>query len=115
LCQFIKFHLGLPRPLRELPGRLVIVPITHPGSSSSLSWPFCISASSSSSLPSASSDHAISLELCPIATSISLNVVSGSLVFNPAYSVVYVSSCSCLIGTSPSWIRFLAPAVSCST
>ena len=53
---------------------LVIVPITQPGLSSSLSLPSSVSSSSSSSPSSPSSELARSLRLSPIAMSISSNV-----------------------------------------
>jgi len=63
---------------------LVIVPITRPGSASSLSLHCSVSSSSSSSPSSPSSELARSLRQSLIAPSISSHVVSGSLDVNPA-------------------------------
>jgi len=54
---------------------LVIVPITQPGLSSSLSWPCSVSSSSSSSTSSPWLEHARSLRQSPIATIICWNVI----------------------------------------
>jgi len=94
---------------------IVIVPITQEGSSSLLSLPCSVSSSSSSSPSSPSLEHARSLRLSPIPTSISAIVFSGFLNVNPVSSACIISSCSCWTAASASWTRFLAPAVSLST
>jgi len=96
---------------------LDIVPITQPGSSSSLTLPCSVSSSSSASSSPSSSllEHAISLRLTPIAYNISLNVLSGFLVVYPHFSAFVITSCSCMIAVSASWTRILATAVFWST
>jgi len=94
---------------------LLIVPITQPGSSSSLSLPHSVSLSYSSFPSSPSSELARSLRLSPIVTSISSNVFSGSLYVNPAISACFLLSCSCWNAASASSTRFLATAVSLTT
>jgi len=95
---------------------LEIVPITQPGSSSSLSLPSSVSSSTSSSAPSSTSlQLPRSLRLSPIAFNISLNVFSGFLVVDLAFSAYLISSCYCIIAVSASSTRLLRPAVSRST
>ena len=96
---------------------LKIVPITQPGSSSSLSLPSSVSSSSSSSsFPSSSSSElARLLKLSPIAFNISSSVISGFVVVDLAFSTLNICSCSCIIAVSPSWTHFLATVVSLST
>jgi len=94
---------------------LVIVPITQPCSSSSLSLPCSVSSSSSSSPSSPSSELGRPLRLSAIANSSSWNIFSGFLVVNPASSACVISSCSCWTAAAASPTRFLAPAVSLST
>jgi hypothetical protein len=95
LSQFVELHLLLPNSLHALLDLLVIVPITQPGSSSSLTLPCSISSSSSCSPSSPSSELARSLRLSQIPTNISSNVFSGALDVNPAISACMISSCSC--------------------
>jgi len=94
---------------------LVIVPITQPGLSSSLSLPYSVSSWCSSFASSPSSEFARSLRLSPIATSISSMLTSGFLDVNRAISSCVLSSCSCWTTASASSTRFLAPVVSLST
>jgi len=108
---FICFRRNLSRRCCTI---FAIVPITQPGSSSSLSWHSSVSSSSSSSPSSPSSELARSLRLPPIATIISWNQFSGSSSVNPTFSAFLVSSCSCWTAASASWTWFLAPAVSLS-
>jgi len=96
---------------------LEIVPITRPGSSSSLTLP-PVGSSSSSSLSSPSSSlleparlHKLSL----MAFNISSNVVLGLVVVNPTFSAFLIWSCTCSIAVSASSTRFLATVVSLST
>jgi len=93
----------------------VIVPITQPGSSSSLSLPCTVPASSSSSPFSPLSEPAKSVRQFPITTSIASNVFSGSLDVNRVISACVISSCSSWTAASASSTRLLAPAVSHST
>jgi len=95
---------------------LAIVPITHLGSSSSLSLPPAgSSSSSSSSSPSSpSSELTRSLRLSLMAFNISSNLVSGLVVVNHTFSAFLISFCFCLIDVSASSTRFLATAVSLS-
>jgi len=88
LCQIVKPHLLLPKALHAVLYVLEIVPITQPGSSSSLSLPSSVtsSSSSSSSPSSSSSELARSLKLPPITFSFSSNVVSGCVVVDRAFS-----------------------------
>jgi len=94
-----------------------IVPITQPGSSSSLSLPSSGSDWSSSSFSPSSPSFGLarSLKLSPIAFNICANVVSGFVVVNTAFSAFLISSCSCSIDISVSSTRFLATVVSHST
>ena len=94
---------------------LVIVPITQPGSSSSLLLPCFVSSSSSSSQSSPLSEPARSLRLSPIAISISSNVILGSPAVNLAILACFISSCYYWTAASVSSTRFPAPAVSLST
>jgi len=94
---------------------LEIVPITQPYSSSSLSLPCSVSSSSSSSPSSPSWELARLLRLSLIATIISWDGFLGSLVVNPAFSGVQVSSCSCWIAATAASTHFVVPAVSLPT
>jgi len=96
---------------------LEVVPITQPGSSSSLSSPSSGSFSSSSwSSPlSPSSELVSSLRLSQTEFNLSSNVVRGIVVVKPPFSAFLISSCSCLIAVSASLTRFLATAVSLYT
>jgi len=87
------------------------VPITHPGSSSSLIFPCSVPSSSSSSPSSPLSDLARSLRLSPITTIISWSVLSGSMYLNPTFSAFLVSSCSCWTAGSGSSTHNRAPVV----
>ena len=116
LCQFVKLHLLLAKPLHaalywfgdcaDHPAGFVIF--------AQLALlciiVFFFNFSSSSSL-----ELARSLRLFPIAFSISSNVFSGSLVVNPTFSTLLISSCFCLIAVSASSTCILATAVSLST
>jgi len=93
------------------------VPITQPGSSSSLSLPRSVSSlsSSSSSPSSSSSELARFLRLPMKAFNNSTNDVSGFVVVDRAFSTFLICSCSCIINVPVSWTRFLATVVSLST
>jgi len=94
---------------------LAIVPITQLGSSFLLNLPSSVTSSASSSSTSWLSKLARLLRLTLITTTISWNIVSGSLVMIPAFSAFLISSCFWLIAVSTSWTRFPATAVSLST
>jgi len=94
---------------------LVIVRITQPGCSSSLSWPCSAYSSTSSCLSSPSLDLAMSLILSPIATTMYWNFFLASLFVNLACSAFFVVSCSCWPAASASSTYFLATVVSVTT